>query len=110
MATAKEMWVALKIRHMGADRVRDARLQTLIQELDNLRMKETETNGEYSNMLSGIASRSASLGEIVDETKLVKKFLTSLPRRYIQFALIEQTVNLKEVGYEDVVGRMKAYE
>ncbi|XP_076889135.1 uncharacterized protein LOC143539816 [Bidens hawaiensis] len=111
MAAAKEMWAALKTRHMGVDRVREARLQTLTQELDNMRMKETETIDEYSNRLSGVASRSASLGEVVDETKLVKKFLTSLPRRYIHIvASIEQTVNLKDVGYEDVVGRLKAYE
>ncbi|XP_076941877.1 uncharacterized protein LOC143611566 [Bidens hawaiensis] len=111
MAIAKEMWAALKTRHMGADRVREAALQTLTQELDNMRMKETETIDEYSNRLSGVASRSASLGEVVDEMKLVKKFLTSLPRRYIHIvASIEQTVNLKEVGYEEVVGRLKAYE
>ncbi|XP_076942472.1 uncharacterized protein LOC143612349 [Bidens hawaiensis] len=111
MATDKELWAALKTRHMGTDRVREARLQTLTQELDNMRMKETETIDEYSNRLSGVASRSASLSEVVDETKLVKKFLTSLPRRYIHIvASIKQTVKLKEVGYEDVVGRLKAYD
>ncbi|XP_076911995.1 uncharacterized protein LOC143570146 [Bidens hawaiensis] len=66
---------------MGADVVREARLQTLTQELDNMKVNKTETIDEYSNRLSGIASRYASLGEVVYEMRLVKKFLTSLPRR-----------------------------
>ncbi|XP_076914899.1 uncharacterized protein LOC143574060 [Bidens hawaiensis] len=79
MATAKEIWAELRTFHIGDDRVREARLQTLTQELDNMKLKEMETIDEYSNRLSGIASRSSSLGEVVDETKLVKTFLTSLP-------------------------------
>ncbi|KAJ9551622.1 hypothetical protein OSB04_015667 [Centaurea solstitialis] len=43
--------------------------------------------------------------------KLVKKFLTSLPRKFIHIvASIEQLLDLKKVGFEDVVGRLKAYE
>ncbi|KAJ9566346.1 LOW QUALITY PROTEIN: hypothetical protein OSB04_002312 [Centaurea solstitialis] len=111
MKTAKEIWEAIKSRNLGADRVREARLQSLIAKFDNLKMKETGTIDEYASQLSGIASKSASLGETLDEKKLVKKFLTSLPRRFIHIvASIEQILDLKTVGFEDVVGRLKAYE
>ncbi|KAJ9543760.1 LOW QUALITY PROTEIN: hypothetical protein OSB04_023467 [Centaurea solstitialis] len=75
MDMAKEIWDAIKTRHLGADRGRDARLQTLITEFDNLKMKETSTIDEFTSQLSGIASKSRSLGETLDEKKLVKNFL-----------------------------------
>ena len=40
--TAKEIWEAIKMRHMGADRVRVARLQTLTADFNRLKMKETD--------------------------------------------------------------------
>ncbi|XP_052622199.1 uncharacterized protein LOC111909796 [Lactuca sativa] len=111
MDTAKEIWYAIKTRNLGADRVREARLQTLITEFDNLKMKESATIDEYASQLSGIVSKSSSLGETVNDKKMVKNFLTSLPRRFIHIvASIEQILDLRSVGFEDVVGRLKAYE
>ena len=69
MGTAKEIWDAIKTRHLGTDRVREARLQTLITEFDNLKMKETGTIDEFASQLSVIASKSRSLGEILDKKK-----------------------------------------
>jgi len=41
--TGKEVWDSLKARFVGADRVRDARLQTLKSEFDAVEMKEDES-------------------------------------------------------------------
>lgn len=46
MSTTKEIWEAIKICHLGADRVRESRLQTPINEFDNLKMKESNTIDE----------------------------------------------------------------
>ncbi|XP_076894511.1 uncharacterized protein LOC143546818 [Bidens hawaiensis] len=110
--SAKEIWNAIKTRILGADRVKEARLQTLMNEFDGMRMKETETIDEFVAKLSCTVSKAASLGETIEETKMVKKFLSSLPRmKFIQIvASPEQTLDLKTVGFEDVVGRLKAYE
>ncbi|XP_076883464.1 uncharacterized protein LOC143532249 [Bidens hawaiensis] len=91
---------------------RQARLQTLLNEFDGMRMKETETIDEFVAKLSCTASKAETLGEMIEETKMVKKFLSSLPRsKFIQIvASLEQTLDLKTVGFEDVVGRLKAYE
>nr|KAJ0195434.1 hypothetical protein LSAT_V11C700343360 [Lactuca sativa] len=62
LGTAKEMWDVLKTRRLGADRIREARVQTLMGEFENLKMKDQEV------------------------------------------------VDLKTIGYDDVVGRLKAYE
>ncbi|GKA80376.1 hypothetical protein Tco_0786972 [Tanacetum coccineum] len=111
LKTGKGMWDTIKTRNLGADRVKEARLQTLITEFENLKMSDNDSIDAYVAKLSGIASKSATLGEVMSEHKLVKKFLTSLPRRFVHImAALEQVLNLKTTGFEDVVGRLKAYE
>lgn len=110
--TAKKVWDAIRTRHLGAERVREARLQTLMSDFDRLKMKETETIDDFVGKLSELSSKSASLGATIEEPKLVKKFLSSLPRKkYIHMvASLEQVLNLNETNFEDIVGRLKAYE
>lgn len=107
--TSKRLWESIKARHVGADRVKEARLQTLEAEFDRLRMSESETIDNFSGKLSGISSKSAALGTQIDESKLVRKFLKSLPKKFIHMvASLEQVLDLKKVGFDDVVGRLKA--
>ena len=112
LSSAKQVWEAIKARHMGADRVREARLQTLMAEFDRLKMKDTETIDDFVGKLSEISSKAASLGDNIEESKLVKKFLKSLPRKkYIHIvASLEQVLDLKTTTFEDIIGRLKAYE
>ncbi|GJR30667.1 uncharacterized mitochondrial protein-like protein [Tanacetum coccineum] len=99
------MWEAIKTRNLGADRVKEARLQTLITEFENMKMLDNGTIDEYAAKLSGIASKSATLEEVMSEHKLVKKFLTILPRRFVHIVVaLEQVLDLKTTGFEDVVG------
>ena len=41
LKTAKEVWEAIKTRNVGADRVREARLQTLMDEFNRMKMKDS---------------------------------------------------------------------
>ena len=79
--TAKQVWEAIKTRHIGAERVKEARLQTLMNDFDWLKMKDTESIDDFGGKLSKLATKSASLGVHIEEVKLVKKFLSSLPRK-----------------------------
>lgn len=112
ISTSKEVWEAIKSRHVGADRVREARLQTLMDEFSRMRMKETDTIDDFSGKLAEISSKSSALGEVIEESKLVKKFLQSLPRtKFIHItAALEQFLDLNTISFEDIVGRLKAYE
>lgn len=106
------MWEAIKTRHVGAERVKEARLQTLMAEFDGLKMKESEKIDDFSGKLAEIQSRAASLGEEIEESKIVKKFLKSLPRKkYIHIvASLEQVLDLNKTSFEEIIGRLKAYE
>lgn len=97
---------------MGADRVKEARLQTLMADFNRLKMKETDSIDNFVGRLSELSTKSATLGESNDELKLVKKFLNSLPRiKYIHIiAALEKVLDLNKTSFEDIVGRLKAYE
>lgn len=110
--TPKDIWEAIKSRNLGAERVREARLQTLMNDFDRLRMSDSETIDTFSGRLSELASQATSLGKSIEEPKIVKKLLNSLPRsKFIHIAAsLEQLLDLNTIKYEDIVGRLKAYE
>lgn len=110
--TAKKVWDAIKTRHVGAERVKEARLQTLMAKFDRLKMKDTQKIDDFVGKLTEISSKAAALGEEIREIKLVKKFLKSLPRKKFIYmvASLEQILDLKTTSFEDVVGRLKVYE
>lgn len=75
-------------------------------------MKDNETIDEFGGKLAEISSKSSALGISIEEPKLDKKFLSSLPRKkYIHIvASLEQVLDLNTTSYEDIIGRLKTYE
>ncbi|XP_076917017.1 uncharacterized protein LOC143576926 [Bidens hawaiensis] len=111
LGSAEEMWEVINTRHLGIERVWEARLQTLLLELYPLKMKDSSSVDDFMSNLLGISSKATSLGSTIEETRLAKKFLNWLPKQFIQMVdSIEQMVDLKTFGFDDVVGRLKAYE
>ncbi|KAG7578821.1 Reverse transcriptase zinc-binding domain [Arabidopsis thaliana x Arabidopsis arenosa] len=110
--TTKKVWDSIKARHVGAERVKDARLQTLMAEFDRLKMKDSEKIDNFAGKLSEISSKSVVLGVNIEESRLVKKFLKSIPRKkYIHIvASLEQVLDPNTTTFEDIVGRLKVYE
>jgi hypothetical protein len=111
LTTAKEIWRALKNRFIGVERVRDARLQTLESEFENLRMRQDESIDDYASKISKLVAKANSLGATYQDEKLVKKLLGSVPDRFIAIiAAIEQFADLKTMTFQESVGRLKAFE
>ena len=81
-------------------------------EFDRLKMRDMETIDDFVRKFSEISSKAAALGDNIEESKLVKKFLKSLPRRkYIYIvASLEHVLDLKTTTFEDIIGRLKTYE
>lgn len=81
-------------------------------EFDRLKMKDNETIDDFVGKISEISSKSIALGENIDESKLVKKFLKCLPRKkYIHIvASLEQVLDLKTTSFEDIIGHLKTYK
>ncbi|GJR29843.1 zinc finger, CCHC-type containing protein [Tanacetum coccineum] len=79
--TVKAIWDALKTRHIGEERVQQARLQTLKSDFEMLHMKEDETIDTFTAKLT---------------TLIV--------------ASIEQYSDLDEMSVDEAIGRLKTFE
>lgn len=79
----KKVWEVIKARHMGADRVKEARLQILMAEFEWLKMKDTNSIKNFVGRLSEIASKSAALGENIEEPSWWRNFFSVFPEKNI---------------------------
>ncbi|XP_074376722.1 uncharacterized protein LOC141718240 [Apium graveolens] len=108
---AKMAWEAIKTMSMGAERVQEAKVQTLRSEFEALSIKETESLDEFYMKLGGIVTNIRTLGEPMEESYVVKKILRAVPHKFVQIAsTIEQFGNLKTMTVEELIGRLKAHE
>lgn len=75
-------------------------------------MKETDSIDSFVGRISELTSKSTALGKTIEEPNVVKKFLSSLPRKkYITIiAALEQVLDLDKTSFEDIMSRLKAYE
>nr|GEU39745.1 zinc finger, CCHC-type [Tanacetum cinerariifolium] len=109
--TAKAIWDALKTRHIGEERVQQARLQTLKSDFEMLHMKEDETIDTFTGKLTTLVNKAANLGHTIEDQTLVRKLLNVVPDRYLQIvASIEQYSGLSEMTMEEAIERLKTYE
>ena len=109
--TGKEVWDCLKSRFVGAERVRDARLQTLKSEFDALKMGEDEALDDYAGKLTGMSVKFSNLGGTLEDMAMVKKLFDTVPEKFINVVVgIEQFYDLKTVQFEEAVGRLKTFE
>nr|GEV28857.1 ARF guanine-nucleotide exchange factor GNOM-like [Tanacetum cinerariifolium] len=111
LTSAKDIWDTLKVRHIGVDRVKEARLQTLESGFESLKMDANDSLDVYAGKISEIASQASSLGHTLDDKRLIRKLLGSVPEKFIQIvAAIEQFADLNTMPFQEAVGRLKASE
>ncbi|XP_074361225.1 uncharacterized protein LOC141701481 [Apium graveolens] len=109
--TAKEVWEAIKMASLGADRVKKAKAQTLKAEFESLKMNESEQLDDFCLKLNGLVVKIRALGESIGEEYVVKKILRAVPTKFLQIAsALEQFGNLETMSVEEVIGSLKAYE
>ncbi|GKB85579.1 zinc finger, CCHC-type containing protein [Tanacetum coccineum] len=70
---AKDVWESIKVRYIGAERVQKARLQILRNELEMLKMNDTESINDFAGKISGIVAKFKSLGSTLEEEVIVRK-------------------------------------
>jgi len=80
--TTKQIWDKLNERYVGDERVRSIKLLTLKREFEMLKMKERESVKEYTSKLSHLVNRMRLYGEVVDDSKVVKKMLINFPNKF----------------------------
>lgn len=108
---SKDAWEAIRTVHLGAEKVKKAKAQTLKAEFESLVMKETEQLDDFCMRLNGLVTNIRALGENIEEGYVVKKILRAVPVRFLQIAsAIEQFGDPESMSVEETVGSLKAHE
>ena len=97
--------------HVGVGRVKEVKVQSLKNEFEAICMKNGESIDDFAMKLTTIVNDIHSLGDVVEEISVVKKFLRAVLPRFMQIVTsIEQYDDLKNMSVEEVVGRLKVHE
>ncbi|XP_047073525.1 uncharacterized protein LOC124682977 [Lolium rigidum] len=74
-------------------------------------MADGEALDVYAGKISGMAARFASLGATLSDKEMVKKILDTVPEDLYQaVAGIEQFCDVETVCFDEVLGRLKAFQ
>ena len=80
--TAKEVWTILETTYEGSKAVKTVKFQRLTSSFEEIRMEEDEKFDEFYAKLKDIVNSAFNLGECIAESKIVRKILRSLPKRF----------------------------
>ncbi|KAF0893523.1 hypothetical protein E2562_026118 [Oryza meyeriana var. granulata] len=109
--TIAEVWMALRSMHMGVDHVKEAKVQTLRWQLENLCMGEEESVDDFSSKITLLVGEMQALGEKVEEKYAIKKLLRAVSDKFVNIVMtIEFFGSMNTMTKEEVIGSLKAYE
>jgi hypothetical protein len=107
--TTQEAWDAIRLLRMGVDRAREATAQRLRKEFEQITFKDGETLDAFGMRITTLANNLRSLGDTVEEVKVIQKFLREVPDQYSQMACsIETLLDLKGMSVEELIGRLRS--
>jgi len=62
---AKEMWNYLEVTHKGTNKIKNSKINMLIQDFKSIRLLPNESIDDFLNMFKNIANNIQSLGKII---------------------------------------------
>ncbi|KAA0025734.1 gag-pol polyprotein [Cucumis melo var. makuwa] len=80
--TTKEAWKILEVAYEGTSKVKISSLQLITSKFEVLKMTEDESVSEYNERVLEIANDSLLLDEKISESKIVRKVLRYLLRKF----------------------------
>ena len=72
---AKEAWQILETTYEGTKKVKDAKLQILTTQFEELKMSEDESFDSFYSKLNEVVISKFNLGEKTEDSKIVRKIL-----------------------------------
>ncbi|KAK3012231.1 hypothetical protein RJ639_012240 [Escallonia herrerae] len=109
--TAKVAWNTLQEEFQGSIKVCIVRLQTLRRDIENIKMKDSETIQVYYDKLKETVNQMRAYGENISDKKVVEKLLISLTEKYDSIvAAIEESKNLETLSVVELIGSQEAHE
>lgn len=88
-----------------------SKLQIFATQFENLRMLESGTIADFNAKLCDIANEAFALGEKYSKTKLVRKTLRSLPKRFAyKVTAIEEARDVSTKRFDELIGSLQTFE
>ncbi|XP_071723968.1 uncharacterized protein [Rutidosis leptorrhynchoides] len=111
LKTAKESWDALQLTYEGTKSVRNSKLHLISTRFEYLTMNDNETIADFEKNLRYIANESIALGEVIPESKLVRKVLISLPEKFSsKIDAISESTDFENLRFDDLMGKLRTHE
>ena len=104
---AKEVWTILETTYEGTKAVKTMKFQRLTSSFEEIKMEENETFDEFYARLKDIVNSAFNLEESIVESKIVRKILRSLPKRfYAKITTIEEVKDIDQIPLTELVGNL----
>ena len=111
ITVAKEAWQILENTYEGTKKVKDTKLQMLTTQFEELRMSEDESFDSFYSKLNEVVISKFNLGEKMEDSKVVRKILRSLPESFCaKVTAIEERKDLDEIKVQELIGSLQTYE
>ena len=95
---AKEAWEILETTYEGMKKVKDTKLQMLTIWFEELKMSEDESFDFFYSKLNEVVVSKFNLGEKMEDSKIVRKILWSLPESFrVKVTAIEESKDLDDI-------------
>ena len=108
---AKEAWTILETTYEGTKKVKDMKLQMLTTRFEELKMGDDDAFDSFYGKLNEIVIAKLNLGEKIEDSKVVRKILRSLPENYQgKVTAIEESKDLDEIKIQELIGSLQTYE
>ena len=109
--TAKEAWTILETTYEGAKKVKDTKLQMLTTRFEELKIGDDEFFDSFYGKLNEIVIANLNLKEKIEDAKVVRKILRSLPKSFrAKVTAIEESKDLDEIKIQELTESLQTYE
>ena len=97
--------------HEGTKEVKINKLQQLTTRFESIRMSDDECFDEFYAKLNDIVNSAYNLGEIYDQSKIVRKILRSLIEDFRpKVTVITESKDVDSIPIDELVGSLQSYE
>ena len=101
----------METTYEGTKKVKDIKLQMLTTRFEELKMSEDESFDLFYSKLNEVVIGKFNLGEKMEDSKIVRKILRSLPESFhVKVTAIEESKDLDDIKVQELIGSLQTDE
>ena len=101
----------METTYEGTKKVKDTKFQMLTTQFEELKMSEDESFDSFYSKLNEVVIGKFNLGEKIEDSKIVRKILRSLPKSFrAKVTTIEESKDIDDIKVQELIGSLQTYE